>query len=62
MELSYYTLVEYFHKRKKPFNLEEIYDILSQLNNIFKIMSDLKISYGNINLDNIFIKENKNKS
>ena len=61
MELCNYTLLDYLTKKEKPFNLEEIYNILSQLNNTFKIMSDLKITHSNINLDNIYIKENKNK-
>ena len=48
MELCNYTLLDYLTKKEKPFNLEEIYNILSQLNNTFKIMSDLKITHSNI--------------
>ena len=44
-----------------PFNIEEIYNLLFQLNNAFKLFSENKIlEY--VTLDNIFIKEDKNKN
>ena len=61
MELYNYNIYEYMSKRKKPFNIEEIHDILCQLNNTFKIISENKKYCGDINLDNILIQENINK-
>ena len=61
MELFDNDLDGYIRKRGKSLNIEEIYDILCQLNNTFIVMRKNKIYYGNINLNNILIKENKNK-
>ena len=44
--------------RKKEFNLSEIYNILMQLNNTFKIMSQNKIAHRDLKLQNILIKYN----
>ena len=61
MELFDNDLSCYIRKRGKSLNIEEIYDILCQLNNTFKVMRENKIYHGNINFHNILIKENKNK-
>ena len=61
MELFDNDLDGYIRKRGKSLNIEEIYDILCQLNNTFIVMRKNKIYHGNINLNNILIKENKNK-
>ena len=61
MELCDYNLIDYLFKREKPFNIEEIYNLLFQLNNAFKLFSENKI-LGYVTLDNIFIKEDKNKN
>ena len=61
IELCDSSLRKYFIENKMAFNINEIYDLLLQLNNTFKIMSENKIYHGNINLENIFIKEDINK-
>ena len=61
MELFDNDLSGYIRKSGKSLNIEEIYDILCQLNNTFKVMRENKIYHGNINLNNILIKENINK-
>ena len=61
MELFDNDLDGYIRKRGKSLNIEEIYDILCQLNNTFIVMRKNKIYHGNINLNNILIKENINK-
>ena len=43
-------------KRKKEFKKEEIYDILIQLNNIFKIMKEKNIIHRDLKPENILIK------
>ena len=61
IELCDYSFLNYFIRNKMSFNINEIYDLLLQLNNTFKIIIENKIYHGNINLDNIFIKEDTNK-
>ena len=52
-----------FLLKKELLNYEEIYEILSQLNNSFRIMSQNKLIHGNLNLENIVINyENAEKS
>jgi len=45
-------------KEKKRFNIEEIYEIMSQLNNTFKIMRKNNIIHRDLKLENILIKYN----
>ena len=62
MELCDDNLLNILSKEKKPLTPEEIFEILNQLNNSFKIMIDKNIIIESITLDNIFIKyENKQK-
>ena len=63
MELCDDNLLNIFAKRNNPFNIDEIYDILMQLNNSFKIMSQNNLVHRAINLDNILIKyQNEDKT
>ena len=63
MELCDDNLFSVLKKRKKGFNPEEIYKILNDLNNTFKIMLNNKIVHRDINLQHILIKyENKEKT
>jgi len=63
MELWDDNLYDFLMNKKEPFNYEQIYEILSQLNNSFKIIAQNKLIHGNINLENILIKyENEEKS
>ena len=43
----------------KKFSVQEIYQILSQLNNIFKIIKEANLSYRGLRLDKILIKKNE---
>jgi len=45
-------------KEKKGFNMEEIYEIMNQLNNTFKIMKENNIIHRDLKLENILIKYN----
>ena len=55
MDLCEYNLGEYIKRKNKPISINEIKLILNQLNNIFKIISNEKIIYGDLNLNNILI-------
>ena len=46
-------------KKNKSFNSSEIYEIIHQLNNTFKIMKDKKIVHRNLKPNNILIKYEK---
>ena len=48
MELCEYNLGEYIKIKNKQISINEIKLILSQLNNVFKIMNNKKIIYGNL--------------
>ena len=50
-----------FAKSKNNFSLDQIKDLLKQLNNTFKIMSDNKLIHGDLKLINILIKYDNNK-
>ena len=43
----------------KKFQVQEIYQILSQLNNTFKIIKDANLSYRGLRLDKILVKKMK---
>ena len=65
MELCDGNLFQLLTKKKKDegFNKDEIYDILNQLNNTFKIMYENKLVHRDIKLQNILFKyENKEKT
>ena len=61
MEYCDTNLLTYFAERKDSFNDKEILDLLSQLNNTFKIMYENKICHFDISLDNILIKYENDK-
>ena len=56
MELTDENLRQFLEKRAQGLNPEEILEVLTQLNNTFKIMANNLIVHRNLNLDNIFIK------
>jgi len=53
-------LLEKKNKNTKGFSNEEIYEIMTQLNNAFLIMKNNKIIHRDLKLDNILIKYEKN--
>ena len=64
MELCDVNLLKYLVEiKQKPFDEEEIYDVLSQLNYTFRIMVETLLVHRDLKLENILIKyENKNKT
>ena len=56
MELCDDNLLRIWKKRKEGFKPEEIYKIMSQLNNTFQIMVKNKIVHRDIKLENILVK------
>jgi len=56
MELCDNSLQKILDERKKGFTYEQIFNIMCQLNNTFKIMYKNKIIHRDIKLDNILIK------
>ena len=65
MELCHGNLKSLIKRIQRTFNLDEIYEFLSQLNNTFKIMieNENKIAHRDLKLENILIKyENKEKT
>ena len=64
MELCDGNLTQLFRNKKKGegLSIDEIYNILIQLNNSFKIMNEKKIVHRDLKLENILLKyENKDK-
>ena len=59
MELCDNSLQKILDEKKEGFKCEEIYKIMSQLNNTFKIMNEKKIVHRDIKLDNIVVKYEK---
>ena len=61
MELCDTDLKKMLTQKQKPFNDKEVLEILTQLNNTFIIMHEHKIYHRDLSLDNILIKEEKDK-
>ena len=59
MELCDTNLSNLLAKRKSPYNCQEIFEILSQLNKAFKVMVSKKIVHRDLKLDNILVKFDK---
>ena len=62
MELCDKKLSQLLLERKNGFNEKEIFEILNQLNNTFKIMKENKIIHRDLKLENILIKYNEDKT
>ena len=63
MELCDENLTTFIAKKNEKLSDEEIYMILSQLNNTFRIISSKKIAHRDLKLENILVKyENKEKT
>ena len=62
MELCDKDLSKLLLERKKTFNEKEIFEIMMQLNNTFKIMKENKIIHRDLKLENILIKYNEDKA
>ena len=63
MELCDDNLLNVFASKKEPYSPDEIGEILSQLNNSFKIMNNNKLVHRALNLQNILVKyENKERT
>ena len=57
------NLYQFLEKKEGHLNYKEIYEILSQLNNSFRIMAQNKLIHGSLKLENIVINyENEEKS
>ena len=61
MELCDNSLQKILDNKKGGFSIKEIYNIMNQLNNTFKIMNKNKIIHRDIKLENIVVKINKEK-
>ena len=61
MELCDTDLKKMLTNKSKPFNDKEVLEILTQLNNTFIILYEHKIYHRDLSLDNILIKEEKDK-
>jgi hypothetical protein len=56
MELCDNILQNILNEKKEAFNIDEVYDIISQLNNTFKIISENNIVHRDLKLENILVK------
>jgi serine/threonine protein kinase len=56
MELCDTDLMHIFCSTQNGFSLEQVYNILTQLNNTFRIMAKNNIIHGDLKLDNILVK------
>ena len=61
MELCDNSLQKILDNKKEGFTIKEIYNIMNQLNNTFRIMNKNKIIHRDIKLENIVVKINKEK-
>ena len=59
MEYCNSSLLDYFANRE-TFTVEEIRDLLTQLNNSFKIMNEKRIAHRDLSLENILVKFKNN--
>ena len=55
MDLCEYNLEDYIKRRKKPISINEIREVLTQLNNVFKIMLNENIIHRDLKPRNILI-------
>ena len=62
LELCDNSLQKILDERKEGFSSEQIFNIMSQLNNTFNIMYKNKIMHGDIKLDNILVKYKDNNN
>ena len=60
MELCDDNLLHYFSEKENTFDYNEILDILTQLNNSFKVMVENKLVHRDLKLENILIKKSNN--
>ena len=61
MEYCDKSLQTILNEKKIGFSCEEIFDIMNQLNNTFRIMNENNIVHRDIKLDNILIKYKDSK-
>ena len=60
MELCDDNLLHYFSEKENSFDYNEILDILTQLNNSFKVMVENKLVHRDLKLENILVKKSNN--
>ena len=63
MELCDCNLLQFFARKNETFNIKEIHELLTQLNNSFRLMAENKLIHRALNLQNILLKfENEQKT